>query len=327
MTKSITRRRKGTFALAFLASVGLGTIGRADLIAVEWGGNYVSSAQNYADHNPLNTSGGNQYGDPDGPFPDGGGGSIAGRAYRSTPFSPPSGYSGTSDTFWGGGSVTSPTLPSNDGFNDLEVLNQGPNDSLHFHVDTGTHVHTFHQLIYWDKANFLNGLYAYPNLKLGTGQFVIRTSQVAGHHTDQDLRWVVRNGSQFYVSQATVQLTNNATITVPYSSLTNWGLYNPTLAGGSPTAADLLSLDFNEAGAFNPQTFLNVTGLGFYIEHENATGPTHVHIEGFSATSVPEPSSALLSLMSLMGIALRRGQRHLRANGSPCLGSTGSGIW
>jgi hypothetical protein len=65
------------------------------------------------------------------------------------------------------------------------------------------------------------------------------------------------------------------------------------------TLADLASLDLNEAGPFSPVSFSNIMGVGYYIEHEEATGPIHVHIEGFAAnlTAVPEPGSLETALM------------------------------
>jgi hypothetical protein len=287
--------------------------GQAEIVAVQWGGPYVTASTNFADSDPLKTGPSNSYGDPDGVFTLGAD-SVTGRAYRSTPFSPSplSGYSGTSATFYGGGMVTRSNSLLNDGFNDLEVLNQGSNDSYHFHVDTGGSLHTFHALTFWDKADFLNSLNLAPNLYLTPGgQFSLTTAQSAGHHTDELLRWVVRDGSQFYVSEATSLLTNNASINVPYSSLTNWKPYSPNQVVGAATISDLLSLDFDESPAgFSPQTFNNVTGLGFYIEHESSTGPVHVHIENFSATAaVPEPSALALTLVGMLGLVRRRQRR------------------
>jgi hypothetical protein len=305
------------------ALVGLQLISSAQLlkadIAVNWGGDYVSAKTPYAGHTPANLVGGSdQYGDPDGPLPVNVTDSIAGRSLRSTPLSPPSGYSGTSGTFYGGGSVTRVNSLVNDGFSDLTMLNQGSNDSMHFRVNTGGDSHTFHLLTYWDKSDFLNGLNSVPNLTLDAGgQFTIQTSQSAANHSDEILRWVVREGSQFYVSQNTTLLTNNATFNVPYSSLTNWALYNPNFVAGIATAGDLSSLDFDETSVASPLSFSDITGIGFYIEHEAATGPIHVHIEGFEAslTAVPEPGSLAYGLMvGLGGLSLRRSRTNRRNN-------------
>ena len=67
-------------------------------LAINWGGNYVSTTTNWADHVPANISGSDAYGDPHGPFVidadgDGADDSIVGRALdTTTPFSPSSGY-------------------------------------------------------------------------------------------------------------------------------------------------------------------------------------------------------------------------------------------
>ena len=103
----------------------------------------------------------------------------------------------------------------NDGFSELTILNQGPNDSIHYHVDTGGDAHTFHLLTYWDKADFLNGLDTDPNLYLGLGGFSLSTAQASGHHSDEILYWVVRDGGQFYIAEDTITLSNNSDYFVP----------------------------------------------------------------------------------------------------------------
>ncbi|BCX47360.1 hypothetical protein HAHE_12680 [Haloferula helveola] len=284
--------------LAFAGSACL-TVGShaATVAAVQWGGDYVSADTVLADDVPANRTGSDGYGDPDGPIVTNGTDSIAGRGYSSTrPFSPGTGYTGTSGTFYGGGSVERVNSTANDGFSELSVLNQGPNDSIHFHVDTGGDVHTFHLMFLWDKADFLSGLDAATGIGLTEGEFGLVTSQASGHHTDELLRWVVRDGNQLYVSEDTTLIGNNSVYSVSYSSLLNWAPYDPNEVdpSGSGTAADLWSLDFDEGSTFLPHTFTDVTGVGFYIEHEAATGPIHVHIEGFSASMVPEPSTPLI---------------------------------
>lgn len=280
----------------------------ATVAAVQWGGDYVSSTQSFADDVPANRTASDQYGDPDGPHTTGGTDSIAGRAYSSTrAFSPSSGYSGP--TFYGGGSVHRINSTINDGFSELSVLNQGGNDSLHYHIDTGGDAHTFHLLVLFDKADFSNGADTALGIGLNEGEFSLSTAQASGHHTDEILRWVVRDGSQLYVSEATTLLTNNSDFNVPYSSLTSWSAYNPNDVNpaGTGMEADLWSVDFNEAGPFSSHTFTDVTAVGFYIEHEAATGPIHVHIEGFGATLVPEPSvPMLIGLAGLLGVMRRR---------------------
>ena len=190
----------------------------------------------------------------------------------------------------------------NDGYSELGIINQGPNDSIHWHVDTGGDDHTFHLLLYWDKADFFGSLSSTPNLDLTEGAFTISTAQSSGNHSDELLRWVVRDGDQFYVSEGTITLTNNSEIITPYSSLVNWSEYNPIDPAGTATLSDLLSIDFNEAGTYAPHVFTDVTGLGFYVEHEAATSPVHVHVEGFNATLVPEPSGSILILLGFAGL-------------------------
>lgn len=299
-------------ALALLASCTVPVTALAATVsAVNWGGQYVDADTELADHDPAKLGGGgDKYGDPDGVFDINGSDSLAGRALSlDSSFSPPSGYSGTSGTFFGAGSVTREGSLVNDGYSELSVLNQGPNDSVHWHVDTGGDLHTFHLLMFWDKADFLNGLDTTGPLTLIDGSFTLTTAQVTDH-TDEVLRWVVRDGSQFYVSEGTELLQNNTSYLRDYSDLTNWAVYNPVDPVGDATLADLQSIDFDETSTFSPHTFTDVTAVGFYVEREAATGPAHVHVEAFGATLVPEPSTATL-LFS--GLVLFLGRRRIRA--------------
>lgn len=320
--------KSNSFVLLFTTSLTWQSASGATVLGVNWGGNYVDSTQLFADHDPLNASGSDHYGDPDGLFffntgQDGIEDNITGRSYSSTrPFSPNPGpqpgtlYAGTSATFYGGGSVTNENpdpLDENDGFTELSGINQGPNDSIHYHVDTGGDSHTFHLLLLWDKADFLNGLDAAPTVGLSEGQFALTTSQSSGHQTDELLRWVVRDGSQLYVSEGTVTISNNSTFITAFSALTNWAMYNPEdiNPSGAGTLSSLLSLDFDENGPYNPHVFSDVTAVGFYVEHEQATGPVNVHIEGFSALfgpiSIPEPAlPTLFGITFLFGSMVRR---------------------
>jgi hypothetical protein len=296
-----------TCGLLLLASADAAT-----LAAVSWGGDYVDADVAFADDTPANRSSSDKYGDPDGPFAINTNDSVAGRALSlDIPLNPSTGYGGTglSGTFYGGGSVTRENSgTTNDGFSELSILNQGPNDSIHWHVDTGGDSHTFHLALFWNKADFLGSLSTTTDLNLSQGSFSLSTAQVSANHTDELLHWIVRDGTQFFISQDTITLGNNADYVVPYSNLTNWAAYDPTDPSGTATSTDLLSLDFNEAGPFAPHDFTDVTGLGFYVEHEAATGPIHVHIEAFGATLVPEPSAAVLVLFTLtvFGLARRR---------------------
>ena len=191
--------------------------------------------------------------------------SLEGHFQNTTAFSPTSGYSGTSATFYGGGAVVRENELTNDGFSSLEIKNQGPSDSIQFKVDTGQDKHTFSLLHYWDKVDFLNGLDSQSDLTLDSmGAFSLTVQQSSGNQADERLRWVVRNGSEFYVSEFNALLTNNTTFNSAYSTLINWAAYNPIDPGPGPvTGADLMSLNFDQSSSFAPVTFDDVTGLGF----------------------------------------------------------------
>ncbi|MFK7852180.1 MAG: hypothetical protein AB8D78_14485 [Akkermansiaceae bacterium] len=290
----------------------------ASILAVDWGnGNYVSTTLSLegdtlpADPAPATSP----YDEPDGPVyynnPD----SITGRIYSDLiPFSPDpnDGYSGTSATFYGGGSVTkaNDTGLTNNGFNELSIVNQGPNgDSIHWHVDHSDE-HTFHLLLLWDKADFLIDFDTLNSLGINDGEFNLTTAQSSGNHDDEYLRWVVRSGGNLWVSFKQQQdldiITNNASYSDTFSAL-SWVLYDPTT--GVSVTDQLLALDFNENATptLAQPNFSAITGVGFYVEHEASTSPTAVHVESFSFSVIPEPTlSALIAITLLVGTAVRR---------------------
>jgi len=71
---------------------------------------------------------------------------IGGRAFNSTtPFSQSSGYSGTSATFYGGAILGRLNYSAgNTAFDEAQVKNQGPNDSVHMHASKAGELHDLH---------------------------------------------------------------------------------------------------------------------------------------------------------------------------------------
>ncbi len=243
--------------------------------------------------------GADKYGDPIGVQTP-----LSGRAYSSsTAFSPASGYSGPA--FYGGGSVTTPAAlgADNEGFHELSVANggAGAGDSIHWRVDAnGATTHTNHVFVFFKKAQFeapwasgggiTSTQLADATFQLGTGQLI------QSGPLDTTNRWVVQDGSSFWVSIISLNLTQNNTFQTSFASITGWAPYDPTTG--------LAALDFNEGSSFAPRTFTDVQGFGFYVEHEDGSDVTQVDIGSFAV--VPEPSHAVLSLGALGALLLRR---------------------
>ena len=181
----------------------------------------------------------------------------------TTPLSPPTGYTGT--PFFGGirNDVlnTSSYTPSDSG-----VLNNSAADYISQRMQPATGLAArWHWVLFFDKANFLNGgaqnpvhLAANSRLRLaGSTHF-----EKAG-----TMRWLVRDGAQFYVSQATATVTSG-TASLTFASDADdgmWATFDP--------AADL---NFDDATAvFAPRNFTNLTAAGFILDQDTYEAARH----------------------------------------------------
>ena len=235
------------------------------------------------------------------------------------PLSPASGYSGTSGTFYGGFVIN--TLDNATALGDTlspnghGVHQNGSTDHLKFQTQhSGNHHHTFALMMYWDKTGFLNDTNLATVTFDATSNLSVSVRNDSNLEPDAHLHFVVRNGTQFYVSQAfwggvspsTTEpgyqgvFPDGATINYnPAASPFGWKAYNPTG----------LDLQFGHGSWVTP-TFDNVTAVGFYVDTLNFTGgPTNnsnLEITGFAVNAVPEASHAVLSLGALGALMLRR---------------------
>lgn len=276
------------------------------------GTGYVSGTELLAGNTPAHSFGGSdQYGEPDGwtigPAPT----ALVGRAFSdSTAFNPASNYFGPA--FFGGGLVNSTDGPTNEGFHELSMANGGGGDSIHWQVDSnGTNTHTNHVFVYFKKAQFdspWNGIGTITSASLAPGAFTMHTGQLSqAGPSDITALWVVKNGSSFYVSQNSLLIAQNTGYQTNFAAITGWALYDPT--------SSLSALDFDETSTFTAQTFTDVQGFGFYVEHENGSQQTHVDIDSFIVSTVPEPSSYMLAGTAAMAMFfLRRRRKNIAAS-------------
>ena len=293
-------------------------------VVVSWGGDYVSKSELFDGSVPSNTGGTDDYGDPVGPLTYntdslGRSGSIAGRLVSdSVQYNPVIGpsYGGTNQEFYGGHAAVY-SAPPNKGLTNLIVENQGTQDPIHVEAQPDADLQRFAMLTYWQKTNFLGPGGTF--LVNGTSVFSLDSTQDSNDKdpTEHTLRWVVRNGQQFYLSDA-VSFVNNGTYTASLVSLTSWTEYNPL---GSPPTGPTLDkiLLSNSQGStgFSPLGFNDVTAVGFYVEflrplNKNGAISLDYKIKGFNATldpnghTVPEPSTFALGLIGVTGAAVRR---------------------
>lgn len=300
-TKFRFRATYGAMALAWTAYACSPVL--ASSLLVNWGGEYVTNPQGfsgtYASITGLDIDG-------DGANDD----MRFGYPYNaSTPalFSPSSGYSGTSDRFYGGFSVnalnsSTAALQPNAGV----VSSAGPDFMRMQTQQTANTSHNFAWFMYWDKSDFLNGWDSATVGLVDAGTMSVNIRGSSNFQPETDLHFVIRQGTQFYVSEAYWSNTtapgsgyqgllpiNGGTITFNPLLLGSfgWKLYNP----------DGLDLQFVHGGYEFP-TFDDITAVGFYFDTRAFTqNNSKIEINGFSV--VPETSSALLALGGL-GVAL-----------------------
>lgn len=270
-----------TYAARYRALLGSNTT------LVDWGGNYVSDDTAFARYTNTVESGltldgsgvANDfrwqipYSDSAPLNPNPAGGNAYGSTYGQ----------GSSWRFYGGLVFQSYNAPFQTRW--AEVWGNTPEgpaqDRIYAHAGSNTATDGAF-LAYWKQADFLQGAG-------GTVQFTSdSTLRVEGYlgadglasENSGWLRFVVRDGNQFFISQEIAQPAGAAADFVfsdPNSRL--WAVYNPQAAGG-------LKFDF-AAAQFAPHFFTNVTALGVYHANDNSTDPQRhagINFRSFKAT-------------------------------------------
>lgn len=158
-------------------------------------------------------------------------------------------------------------------------------------------------LALWDSADFQNSGFNQFDASAGS-TLTLGVHTFANAGGGMGARFVIRDGSQFYISSFST--TETASIDGTTAGL-QWGSFD---------VADFASFDNSATGlgmsvTFSPQTFSNVTGVGFLTEiaRPNASGPVFA-VDDFQAALVPEPSTyALLSGVFALGLIMLRRRR------------------
>lgn len=269
---------------------------------------------------------------------------IVGRPFsESIQFSPTSGYTG--QKFYGGAmaNIITPgvTVPTID---DLQIRSGGV-DYLDFRFQLSSKLHDSRIAIFFDKADFLAGGNTPGNyVQFGANSSLsmkVGNSSSQQAQNDGELRWIVREGGQWWISAANangdpnikskdggnntnpIQNGNTLTSTVANGELRYWAQYNPASGGG------LVNMNFepaytsrfvitNPASVFNrdlnTNPFLNIDAIGFYIEGDQfASNVFQFELESITfnmAITVPEPGTfVMIGLMGVGYISLRNQRR------------------
>ncbi|MCG3178759.1 MAG: hypothetical protein BIFFINMI_01088 [Phycisphaerae bacterium] len=297
-----------TTAMALFALAVCPSLADAAVMAVDWGGpNYITNGGGIAGHQRAATVENltNDYGGaatPDYrkyvPFSD-----TAGAYF--CPVNSPGGYNGydqsqSSALYYGGYNFI---RYDTTGTNYIGVISSSPGDKIQPYVGgawgTGGE---FAETIVWVKDNFLNGANALDNLALDASTPLSITIASSGNVT---YRLVVKNGSQYYVSNSTMSATGLFTIADPAAE--TWAAFNPY--NSNNRLSDV-------SGTFASVTFDDVQALGFYVYKPvlSSAGPSSmvsdVEFQVTTATAVPEP--ATLGLLAVGGLGLLTASRRRR---------------
>lgn len=267
---------------------------------VSWGGNYVGTSQ------PLNGNafiGNGVDADGDAANDD----EISGRAFDTdinNPFSPISGYSGTSGRFFGGAILTRRDYSGGDtAFDEFEVKNQGPNDSVHMHASHANHQHNLRAAFLWQQADFLTG-----NTPMTFNSSSFATFSIGSSATENlvgaQVRLLVRDSMNNYWLSQTAMTSPGANDSFTWNSgnqgFSNssdgfWASFDPFASLGGLGAGTDLRFD-QGAATFSDMKFSGITGVGIFFEQDTFHNNLDFHWEGFEVNAVPEPSSVSLIL-------------------------------
>lgn len=241
---------------------------------VKWQGDYVTSDKNLR---PSENGGQGILTVAD--FDGDGSADDSRRAYTfslTTPLSPvvtQGSYFGPSATFYGG-AVGIAYNYTNSSFATRSVVNNSGGDrpSIRFQVtDAAVTGSQFDTVWVWQTDAFLDN----PNPKyLGT-ETIFSATFTKFDYVNGGGRWLIGDGTQLYVSQATFTGTGTKTFSGQDVADSMWAVYNPT---GT-------DIDFDQANAlFNiPITSIPVVAVGFISDSDNAGNVRHwVEFTSFS---------------------------------------------
>jgi hypothetical protein len=149
-------------------------------------------------------------------------------------------------------------------------------------------------LIYWKKADFLDGASGRLGFGPDSSMQIVNYSGadgVVGNNSGR-VRFVVRDGSQFYISEV---YGDSLATSFTLSSLASvgWAPYNP----GAP-----YNLKFDAAGAiFAPHTFADITAVGYYHSNDNSASASRragLNLERFKVIAEVQPQAIDIPLTS-----------------------------
>lgn len=219
----------------------------------------------------------------------------------SSTLSPSSNWTGTNAAFYGG--VTSgfaggaPTV-----FTSTVAQISPTKDRVRIGINpaSGGNLANVNGLVYWKQSDFLNGGSTQTISLDSNSSLSLNITGVTNFRG----RWVIQNGTQFYVGSST-NFTTAASQSLSGTALANevWSPYDPatslvwTAGGTTKTTAQLT----------------DITAVGFYYLMGTNTGVANqtfnVTFDSFGFTAVPEPTTWALLAGSLTALVIFRRRR------------------
>lgn len=258
------------------------------IVIVDWGGNYVDTDTSMARYitvdYPVDLNGGDDDAraylpfsdiEPINPYPAGG------NAYGSTY------VTGTSYQFYGG--ILFQRYNGQFGSKWAEVWYRDGPDRIYQSADATSDGWA---LLYWKKADFLNGANEL-NLTFDSAS-TLEVLNYAGADGVIDnnfgqVRFVVRDGNQFYISESSGDKTSSAGFRLVDPSTTRWAVYTPSAP---------YNLKFDLANAvFSVHTFSDITAVGFYHSTDQSSATDRragLNLERFRVSASVQAAPASL---------------------------------
>ena len=183
-------------------------------------------------------------------------------------------------------------------FRDAMVLDSDSQDQIRIKMTNGSDRRIYGAL-FWDKADFLNLSGADALGFNGSSRLYIDVAAVYGGFPK--LRFMVRDGTQFYLSDAYTDSAGEFELTGTALADTLWAAYDPETnlqpdPGNTGVQSDGLTYDVTT------DELTNLTGMGFFVERSSfpAAGNQEVRVEDFEAYGhvVVEPAAGLLFWIS-----------------------------
>ena len=195
-------------------------------------------------------------------------------------------YNGSSPTFYGG--VSEAGSGAIDQF-----LFETSDSSFRFRHSAASAGDSATGVYLWKKADFLNGFVTVGNVTLTNSDAIsVHSRRFGSDFTDSEIRFVLQEGSVFYISDDLGQIpATYGTTSLGDPTAANWFAYNPLSS-------------ISSIGVSASPTFENLESIGVWFQLTGgSSGKRTIAFDSFMANAtaaVPEPTSLPLAGLGAM---------------------------